>query len=94
MQAQQALAATERARELLRGPVRQALDDWYVIDGGVCLRPLSAASSNLARRWEQPGQHCAPWVTVDGRPLEEWAQEWRALSHELRELHELAERRR
>jgi hypothetical protein len=29
--------------------------------------------------WEQPAQHLAPWVQVDGKPLQQWLTKWREI---------------
>eukprot|EP01122_Echinamoeba_exundans_P001519 TRINITY_DN11558_c0_g1_i1.p1 TRINITY_DN11558_c0_g1~~TRINITY_DN11558_c0_g1_i1.p1 ORF type:complete len:688 (-),score=157.08 TRINITY_DN11558_c0_g1_i1:8-2071(-) len=29
--------------------------------------------------WEQPAQHLAPWVAVDGKPLQQWLSKWREI---------------
>ncbi len=26
----------------------------------------------VVHRWEQPGQRCVPWLTVDGSTIQEW----------------------
>lgn len=29
--------------------------------------------------WQQPAQYIVPWITVDGKSLEEFIHEWRSL---------------
>ncbi|XP_060563500.1 HAUS augmin-like complex subunit 5 [Ruditapes philippinarum] len=47
-----------------------------------CLQAKSAATA----WWEQPGQSCVPWITVDGQNLQYYVDQWKVLVTNLRQL--------
>ena len=46
---------------------------------------LQQSSLYFYYRWNQPGQHCCPWITVDGHNLQYYLDKWTVQATSLRQ---------